>query len=55
MLTIYELDERGAERILPGRKYALFYRNPLTFRTDQVIRRILLKLFPVPPRASCTV
>lgn len=55
MLTIYELDERGTERILPGRKYALFYHNPLTFRPDQAIRRILLELFPVPPRASRTV
>nr|WP_278898840.1 hypothetical protein [Roseburia hominis] len=55
VLTIYELDERGTERILPGRKYALFYHNPLTFRPDQAIRRILLELFPVPPRASRTV
>ena len=38
-----------------GRKYALFYHNPLTFRPDQAIRRILLELFPVPPRASRTV
>ena len=45
VLTIYELDERGTERILPGRKYALFYHNPLTFRPDQAIRRILLELF----------